>query len=372
MTATKYHTGKFPPGNIVWESLVPLLGPASAAVARYDGVLSAIPNQVVLLSPLSTQDAVLSSRIEGTQATMGDVLKYEAGQDAEEFPSERKADIQEIINYRAAMHRAVEMLGELPLCQRIIKEAHGLLLNSVRGKDRSPGEYRRTQNWIGSSGCPVEQASFVPIAPEKVVDGMSAWEKFLHADYPDRLVQLAVLHAEFEALHPFNDGNGRLGRMLVPLFMFQTKIIQSPMFYVSAFFEAHRDEYYDRLLAVSASDDWTGWCAFFLEAVRQQAEKNRDKAASILKLYNELKTRIPEATHSQYALKALDWIFERPIFKGSDFINLSGVPAATARRILEVLRKENILTTFVEASGRRSAIFMFNDLLNTAEGRKVF
>jgi Fic family protein len=372
MSPIKYHTGKFPPGNIIWESLVPLLGPANAAVARYDGVLSAIPNPVVLLSPLSTQDAVLSSRIEGTQATMGDVLKYEAGEDTESFPPERKADIQEILNYRAAMHKAVEMLGSLPLCQRIIKEAHRLLLDSVRGKEKRPGVYRVAQNWIGSRGCSIEQARFIPVAPEMLVDGMSAWEKFVHFDYPDRLVHLAVLHAEFEALHPFNDGNGRLGRMLVPLYMFQTKIIQSPMFYISAFFEANRDEYYDRLLSVSANDDWNGWCIFFLKAVIQQAEENRKKAAAILALYNDLKIRIPQATHSQYAMKALDWIFARPIFKSTDFIDSSHVPAPTARRILDVLRKENILKTFVEAKGRRSAILTFPDLLNTAEGRKVF
>lgn len=372
MCATQYHLGKFPPHNLNWEQLVPLLGPTRAAVAGYDGLLSAIPNQAVLLSPLSTQDAVLSSRIEGTQATMGDVLKFEAGEETEALPAERKEDIKEIINYRTAMHRAVEMLGSLPLCQRIIKEAHGLLLDSVRGKERSPGEYRRTQNWIGSRGCLVEQASFVPIAPDQLVDGMSAWEQFVHADYPDRLVQLAILHAEFEALHPFYDGNGRLGRMLVPLFMLQAKIIQSPMFYISAFFEAHKDEYYDRLHAVSASDDWTGWCVFFLEAVRQQAEENKEKAAAILRLYNDLKNRILDATHSHHAMKALDWVFERPIFKSIDFIASSGVPPATARRIMKILQVENILTAFVEASGRRSAILVFSDLLNTAEGRKVF
>jgi len=251
-----YHLGRFPPAQLDWSTLIPLLGPTAAAVARYDGTLAAIPNAAVLLSPLTTQEAVLSSRIEGTQATMGEVLTFEARGDSPGLSEERRNDIREVLNYRAAMRMAEKMLADVPLSQRVIREAHKVLLDGVRGQGKAPGEYRRLPNWIGPAGCTVEQARFVPISADKLPDAMSAWERYLHADAPDRLVQLAIVHAEFEALHPFLDGNGRLGRMLVPLFLWQNGLIQRPMFYLSAFLEAHRDEYYERLLAVSRDDDW--------------------------------------------------------------------------------------------------------------------
>ena len=261
-----YHYGKFPPQDIDWISLIPLIGPANAALARYDGTLSAIPNANVLLSPLSTQEAVLSSRIEGTQATMGEVLEFEAEGDSGDISLERKEDINEILNYRRAMWRAIDLLKEIPLCQRLVKEAHRVLLAGVRGHARSPGEYRQIPNWIGPPGCPIEEARFVPISAGRLPEALNVWEKFVHGSSPDPLVQLAVVHAEFEALHPFLDGNGRLGRMSVPLFMFQKGLIQSPMFYISAFFEQNKDEYYERLLAISRDNDWSGWCRFFLRA----------------------------------------------------------------------------------------------------------
>lgn len=201
---------------------------------------------------------------------------------------------------------------------------------------------------------------------------MSAWERYLHADAPDRLVQLAIVHAEFEALHPFLDGNGRLGRMLVPLFLWQNGLIQRPMFYLSAFLEAHRDEYYERLLAVSRDDDWTGWCRFFLDAIKAQAEENQQKAAAILDLYERMKREVVDLTRSQYAIHALDWIFERPIFRSSDFVASAGIPEPTAKRIVPALRESGILRILVEASGRRAATLCFPALLNIAEGREVF
>lgn len=201
---------------------------------------------------------------------------------------------------------------------------------------------------------------------------MSAFEKQIHAEMPDKLVQLAVLHAEFEALHPFLDGNGRMGRMLAPLFLWQTGMISQPMFYISAFLDEHRDAYYDRLLAVSRDGNWTGWCAFFLEAIRSQAVTNEQKASAILRLYNEKKLELVALTHSQYSILALDWVFERPIFKSSDFVASSGIPAPTARRMLALFRKNGLLTTLVEAAGRKSAVYGFPALLNVAEGRKAF
>jgi Fic family protein len=214
MPPVPYHTGRFPPADLDWPRLISLIGPASAAVARYDGMLAAVPNPDVLLSPLTTQEAVLSSRIEGTQATMGEVLEFEAGQEA--ASPERGEDIHEVLNYRAAMREAERLLAKLPISQRVIRGMHGVLLAGVRGQNKSPGEYRRIPNWIGPPGCTPESARFLPIAADKLPDAMSAWERYAHDDAPDRLAQLAILHAEFEALHPFLDGNGRLGRMLVP------------------------------------------------------------------------------------------------------------------------------------------------------------
>ncbi len=367
-----YHEGQFPPKALDWGRLVPLIGPASAAVARYDGMLSAIPNAHVLLSPLTTQEAVLSSRIEGTQATMGEVLEYEARGSTDEPATAKEADIWEILNYRKAMRTATESLKTLPLCQRIILECHKILLNSVHGHGKSPGQYRKIPNWIGPKGCPIEEASFVPINAAKLPEAMSRWEKFIHEDAPDRLIQLSLLHAEFEALHPFLDGNGRLGRMLIPLFLFQTGIIQQPMFYISAYLEKHRDEYYERLNAVSRNNDWNGWCAFFLKVVQIQAEENLAKAQSILDLYNRMKIRFAELTHSQYAIHALDWVFERPIFKSSDFVRSAMIPTPTAKRMLSVLKVEGILRELQPGSGRRAATIAYPDLLNIAEGYDAF
>jgi len=370
MAAVRYHEGRFPPRSLDWPRLIPLLGPAAAAVARYDGMLAAIPNPDVLLSPLTTEEAVLSSRIEGTQATMGEVLEYEAGK--EPASPERREDIREILNYRAAMREAERLLQTLPLSQRVIREAHRVLLSGVRGQDRSPGEYRRVPNWIVPPGCTVEEARFVPIDAARLPEAMSAWERYAHENAPDRLVQLAILHAEFEALHSFLDGNGRIGRMLIPLFLWQRGLIRKPRFYISAYFEARRDAYYDALLAVSRDDDWTGWCRFFLEAVRVQAEDNLAKAEAILTLYSDLKARLPEITGSQYAVRALDWIFARPIFRGSDFVARAGIPSrATAKRILVKLQDAGVLEVLLPGKGRSPAIVAFPALIEITEGRAV-
>lgn len=371
MAPVDYHDGKFPPeARLDWQELIPLLSPAAAAVARYDGMLSAVPNPGILLSPLSTQEAVLSSRIEGTEATMGEVLGFEAGQEPDS-PA-RRADISEVLNYRSAMRHAGKMLEEMPLSQRVVREAHSVLLKEGRGKDKAPGEYRRVPNWIGPPGCSVDAARFVPIGADRLPDAMSAWERYIHENAPDPLVQLAVLHAEFEALHPFLDGNGRLGRMLIPLFLWKRRIIQAPMFYISAYFEARRDAYYDKLLAVSRDDDWTGWCRFFLAAVRVQAEENLAKTRNILGLYEAMKDRVANLTRSRYAIRALDWIFEWPIFRSTDFVTRAGVPGPSARRLLSVLRANRILRVVAPRSGRRATVLAYPDLLNLAEGQDVF
>jgi len=191
------------------------------------------------------------------------------------------------------------------------------------------------------------------------------------AEQPDRLVQLAILHAEFEALHPFLDGNGRLGRMLIPLFLWQVGLISQPMFYISAYFEEHREAYYESLLAVSRDGDWEGWCRFFLQAVQTQANDNLKKAKAILDLYGEMKVRFVEVTRSRYGIRVLDWVFERPIFRSSEFTAQGSIPRATAKRLLAALQADGVLKTLSAGGGRRGAIVAFPALLNIAEGRDV-
>lgn len=368
-SATQYHSGKFPPKELDWKRLIPRIGPASAAVARYAGVLLGIPNVEVLLSPLTTQEAVLSSRIEGTRATLGDILEFEAAEDT--AIGEKRDDILEVLNYRKSLRHAESTMKSLPLSQRLLRSAHRVLMEGVRGANKSPGEYRRTSNWIGSPGCTIETARFVPPTSEKVDELMSAWEKYLHSTTDDTLVQLAILHAEFEAIHPFMDGNGRIGRLLVPLFLVHRGLLASPAFYISAYLEARREEYYDRLLAVSRDGDWTGWCEFFLTALIEQAGDNEKKAKQILELYRSRKEWITELTHSQHAIRALDWLFGRPIFKTSDFVRASKIPTPTANRIVRLARDHNMLRELRPASGRRPAILCFPELMNIAEGRSV-
>lgn len=368
----EYHFGKFPPPSLDWERLIPLIVAANAGLVRYNHLLAAIPNPSLLLSPLITQEAVLSSRIEGTQATMGEVLEVEAGGEPPGFNGSKRGDVEEILNYRRAMHQCVANLDRLPLSQRLIRQAHATLLQGVRGRNKDPGNYRRTANWIGPEGCTRDNASFVPISPEQLPEAMGRWESYLHDPAADRLVQLAIAHVEFESLHPFLDGNGRVGRMLIPLFLYEKKLLSSPNFYMSAFFEARRDEYYARLRGVSAHNDWTGWVDFFLGAVVEQAAEHERKAEAILALYILLKARIKEITRSRHSARAVDFLFGTPIFQSSHFANRAGIPKPTAHRLLALLTEYGLLKLLRESRGRTAAIFALRELINIAEGYSVF
>ena len=370
MPPVDYHYGKFPPKNLDWAQLVPYIGPASLALGDFRGLLNAIPNADVLLAPLSAQEAVLSSRIEGTQVTLGEVLEFEADDGRHQSP-ERRHEIREVYNYRRAIHLATELLDKLPLCGRLLKEVHTTLMENVRGKNSQAGEFKSLPNFIGSPGCTVETAKFIACTPDKLPDGMSAWEKFLNGEFSDSLVQLALAHAEFESLHPFYDGNGRLGRMLMPLFLYNRKLLSYPSFYMSEYLEANRDEYYERLLGVSRDDDWTGWCRFFLQALEKQARENTRKAKAILDLYENRKRWILEKTRSQYGVPSLDFIFRQPIFRSSDFGKDQGLAPRTARRILGEIRDE-LFVELVPASGSRRAILAYKELLDIVEQRQTF
>ena len=372
-TTVRYHLGQFPPKTLDWPRLIPLIGPANGGLARYDGLLSAIPNAHILLSPLTTQEAVLSSKIEGTHITIGEVLEIEAGGESGAITQPKRDDAEEVLNYRKAMRACIAEMKHHPLSQQVIKAVHRLLMQGVRGRDKSPGSYRNNQNWIGPKGCKIEQASFVPISPEQLQSGMDEWEHYLQSTTePDAIVQLAILHVEFEALHPFKDGNGRLGRMLIPLFLFQCKLLASPDFYMSSYLEANREEYQERLRAVSKDGDWTGWSVFFLKGIQQQAAENESKARAILSLYDRVKTQVTDLTHSQHSIRAVDFIFGTPIFTAPQFTNLSSIPKPTAARILNILREKGLLLPLREGRGRRAGVFVFRDLINIVEGKDVF
>ena len=355
-----------PIDDIDWTSHITRIGKANAALARYDGLLQGIINPEVLLSPLTIREAVLSSRIEGTQASLEDVLQFEADQ-AHKITAEKRLDIQEIINYRTALKAAVVDLGNRPICTNMVRDLHRVLLASVRGRDREPGEIRRIQNYIAPYGTPIERATFIPPAPNLVMDALTNWENYLHTDEKDPLVQLAVLKAQFELIHPFRDGNGRIGRMLVPIILYDKQILTTPMFYISAYLEHHRDEYYRRLLAVSRDNDWNGWIAFFLQALIEQATENNQKATAIIGLYEAMKKEVPEATHSQYTIPAIDTLFSRPIFKSADFIAESGIPKPSAHRVLKGLTGKGILTVSREGKGKSPTIYRFSRLIAITE-----
>ena len=357
-----------PPSGIEIAQPVMLVGEANAALARYDGLLQGMVNPAVMLSPLTHQEAVLSSRIEGTQATVEEVLEHEAGR---EYDINKETDIQEILNYRKALTLAAETLTDRPLRLSLVKALHKELMNSVRGQDKEPGEFRKTRNWIGPHGCTIETASFIPPNPLQLMDHLQAWERYLESDDTDPLLQTAIVHAQFEILHPFKDGNGRIGRLLIPLFLYSKGRLSTPMFYLSAYLEAHRAEYYARLAAVTRENDWTGWSAFFLRAIAEQAKTNIARVQAILTLYETMKTRVREITRSQHSAQIVDALFDRPIFRIGDFATRAGIPKPTAHPLLRQLQDAGLLKQLRAGSGRRPAILAFPELLNTAEGSKV-
>ena len=355
-----YIPKKIPLDKLDWLKFINLIGKANFELARYQGILESILNPNILLSPLTTQEAVLSSKIEGTQATLEEVMKYEANVRMDEV---KKGDIQEIINYRIALSYATDRLKTRPLNLNLIKEIHNLLLNGVRGKDKAKGEFRRIQNWVGPPGYPIENARYIPPPPERLMEFLDNFEKYIHSDEKDILVQLAIVHAQFEIIHPFIDGNGRVGRILIPLFLFEKKILTNPMFYISAYLDENRNEYYNRLKNITDNNKWEDWIIFFLSTITEQARINYEKAKAILTLYENMKSRVANLIKSQYSINALDAIFRYPIFNTVDFIKRSKIPKASAMRIIKALKEKDILNVLREGRGRSSSVLIFNELI---------
>lgn len=363
-----YTPERLPIESLDKSALFTAVGEANAALARYDGLLMGMVNPAVMLSPLTNEEAVLSSKIEGTQATVEEVLEYEAGQEQDE---EKSRDIQEVLNYRKALMLAKESVVGRPIRLGLIRELHRVLMDSVRGENKEPGHFRKDQNWIGAPGCAMEEATFVPPSPLQLMDHLQAWEAYLGSDDIDPIVQTAIVHAQFELLHPFKDGNGRIGRLMIPLFLYAKGRLTSPMFYLSAYLERHRDEYYARLRAISQRGDWTGWCAFFLRAVTAQAKQNGATLREIMDLYEVTKVQVRDITRSPHSAQLVDALFDRPIFTAADIARRAAVPKPTVHKLIKGLLDEGVLATVREAAGRRPAILTFAELLNTLERKQL-
>ena len=358
---------KLPLENIAWDTLLPSIVKANAALARFDGLLENIQSPLIFLAPLLTQEAVLSSRIEGTRASFSEVLEYEA---APQRPTNNYNDIEEVINYRTALKYAEKELAERPICLNLIKEIHAILLKGVRGENGARGEFRRIQNWIGPPGSTIETATFVPPSPEIVPESLSNWEKYCHHEERDSLVQLSVIHAQFEIIHPFLDGNGRLGRMLIPLFLKERNLLKYPSLYVSEYFEKDREEYYRKLRNITERGEWNEWIRYFLQAVATQAEINAKRAQRATKLYEDLKNSIQQVTKTRNSIQIQDFLFSKIMFQTPDFTDASGLSKPHAARVLKSLLQHGIVKIFSDAQGRRPAIYGFVGLMEIIESEQ--
>lgn len=361
--ATHYHHGKFPPQAFDYSRVLNPLLEATDALARYDQMLKGLHNSEIFLAPLRGQESLASSRMEGTFSTLEEVLQLES--EAEQSLStvdEFRSEAVETYLYGRSLRGAQRAMADgQPLSKALIKQMHQMLLSFARGHSKSPGAFKTEQNYIGARGSP--QIAFVPISPEQLESGMDQLLDFVQKSQMASLLRVAISHVEFEALHPFKDGNGRVGRMLITLLLWQLGPISSPHFYISRFFEEHKAEYIHTMREVFASGAWEDWCVFFLRAVKEQAFQNLEVAENTRKLYEDMKGRFSELLNSPKAVQALDYLFTNPVFRNSRFTKHADIPEHTAARFSRKLLEEGLLATRQEASGRQSAVYSFEPLL---------
>ena len=338
-----------------------LITTASNEMGIYKGFLSNTPNPILLISPLLIQEAVLSSKIEGTHATLEDFLNYEAGNKTEI----EKDELHEISNYRAALFYALDNMAtcstindseKFPLVIRLIKEMHKILLNNVRGSSKDPGNFKRLQNYI-SSGSTI---SFTPVAPELTDKFMGNLENYIHFDEIQILVQSAIIHAQFEMIHPFQDGNGRIGRLLIPLFLYYKEYLPYPTFYMSSYFEANRKDYITNLSNISKNKDWKTWIEFYLKGIIEQAKLNTSKAQYLLEVYNNMKESIIANINSKNGINILDFIFQHPVFKAKQVSEKLNIQNKTAYNLLNQFVELGILSKLSE---KKNITFYSKDIL---------
>lgn len=338
--------------------LVRVLSEADRGLGALKSLSRLIPNPRLLVAPYVRKEAVQSSRIEGTQASLADIFYYEASQ---ERP--KHEDVLEVLNYVRAMNYGLSRLKKLPLSMRLVKEIHGVLMKGVRGERMRPGEIRTTQNWIGPAGCSITDATYVPPPVSEMNEALKRWERFLHVDdsvVP--LVKCALMHYQFEAIHPFLDGNGRVGRLLITFYLCDRGYIEYPILYLSDFFEKYREEYYELLLGVSQDGNWDGWLAYFIRAVAEQSRVAEETGHKILDLQKKYRGQLEEGSVPASVFKVLDMLFQNPFVSLPAVQNHVKVTWPTAKASVERLVGLGILK---EVSGRRrSRIYCAQDLLS--------
>ncbi|MDX2095900.1 MAG: Fic/DOC family N-terminal domain-containing protein [Alphaproteobacteria bacterium] len=361
--AVNYHYDDFPPQSLDYAKIIDPLARATAALARYDQMLKNMHNSEILLAPLRNQEAIISSRMEGTVSTMDEILRYEADHDeTDENSSTTRAEVVETIMYQRTLKEAqYEIERGKKISDFLIRSMHGKLLSLGRGAEKSPGQYKTEQNYVVDKTK--RNVLFVPVSPEKLTDGMQNLLRYIEEDKTQILLKTAIAHVEFEALHPFKDGNGRLGRMIITLMLWTAGVISAPHFYVSGYLEEHKDSYIDSMKEVSADGLWTQWCVFFLETLEKQAVRNLKIAEDINRLYEEMKTVFAEKLGTRWHIKALDFIFTYPYFRNNKFTGTGGIPTSTAMRFTRILIENKLLKTLEEASGRRPALYAFEPLV---------
>jgi len=360
--AVHYHYDKFPPSNIDYQKIMDQIIRSTDALARYDQMLKTMHNSEILLAPLRNQEAVISSRMEGTVSTIDEILKFEADYDEALGTSTARSEVIETALYHRALKAAQTAIVEgQPISQFLIKAAHQKLLSFGRGADKSPGSYKNEQNYLADRTK--KNILFVPVSPEKLQDGMDSLFRYIDTSTEPDLIKAAISHLEFEALHPFKDGNGRIGRMLITLMLWSSGVISAPHFYISGYFEEHKDEYIDRMRDVSLTDNWTDWCIFFLKAVEQQAIRNLEISENIKNLYEEMKIEFSSILSSKWSVNALDFVFTNPVFRNNKFTHGSGIPTQTASRFSRVLHEKGLLDIVEPPAGRRPAMYAFEPLL---------
>lgn len=351
------------PAVAIDQEMYYLLSAADRKLGRLDGITRVLPNPDLFLAMYVQKEAILSSQIEGTQASLVDVLG--ASSDTEK----RKQDVVDVVNYVKAMNYGLNRLESLPLSLRLIREIHGILLQGVRGSDRSPGEFRRSQNWIGPQGCLLENATFVPPPVEEMQKAMGELEDFLYndADMIPPLMKIAMIHAQFETIHPFLDGNGRVGRLLIAFWLCQQNILSKPLLYLSYYFKLNRTEYYDRLMKVKLNGDWENWIKFFLKGVEVVSDEATNSATAILALKDRCTKALSEvSTNNSNFQNLLDILFEEPIISRRDVIEKLGISSPTAGDLLDTFCRLDILLD-ATPDKQRNKRYYFNEYLNILE-----
>jgi Fic family protein len=345
------------PPEIVWTArLIRSLSDADRLVGQLSGEGKQLPNPHLLIRPFIKREAVLSSRIEGTQATLGELLANEAGAIVNRSPD----DLREVGNYVTALDYGIKRLKTLPLSLRLIREVHEKLMEGVQGNHATPGEFRKTQNWIGPAGCTLQNATYVPPSTDLLMDCLGTWEQFLHVQTIPPLVQAGLLHYQFEAIHPFLDGNGRVGRLLIVLFLVERKVLTAPLLYISAFFEATRSEYYNLLLAVSRESGWNQWLEYFLNGIARMSEDVLSRAERINLLLQSWKERIA-GQKPKILFDVIDLLAENPFWSTKKISERLSVAFTTAQRAINVLVEKEVLSQVDNA--QRGRVFCANAIM---------